>query len=82
MGPFNEQDENNQLSFSERIGLLGAVLVAIGDALALASVAAAIDEDRQSNQEQTQQIENLQKQIDELKNEISKGQGLPDAETK
>lgn len=69
MWPFDEQNRGNSLSFADRVGLLGSILSTIGEALGTIADVASIEEGRIEELEQQRQIDDLQAQIDELKEE-------------
>lgn len=57
------------MSFADRVGLLGSILSTIGEALGTIADVASIEEGRIDELEQQRQIDDLQAQIDELKEE-------------
>lgn len=71
--------KNGPISLGDKIGLISAVIVTIGDFLATIAVAMAIEdsviEDQENEQEkkdQEQQLSKMQSQIEELQKEIRK----------
>ncbi|MGG2106540.1 hypothetical protein [Lysinibacillus pakistanensis] len=64
----------NQLPKSEnqatKLALIGSAIITLGDAISTIAAGLALDEELNENNNSNNDIERLQKQIDELNNEI------------
>lgn len=73
--PFNNNEiisTDNSLNRGAKISVLGAAISTLGDALQTIGGAISIEEDLLADAQQQQELDNLQKQIDELKTELSR----------
>lgn len=69
--PNDDEIEVRSLSFVERVGLLGSILSTVGETLGTMADIMALEESLVDELEQ-QQIDDLQKQIDEIRADMEK----------
>lgn len=70
--PNDDEIEVRSLSFVERVGLLGSILSTVGETLGTMADIMALEESLVDELEQQQKIDDLQKQIDEIRADMEK----------